>query len=76
MKLGEVMSSLDIPHTTVIDGGMKAVVETASLHALPGDVVLLSPGFSSYDAYRKFHERGDDFCRAVTTLSTELEQYD
>lgn len=76
VKLGEVMSSLDIPHTTVIDGGMKAVVETASLHALPGDVVLLSPGFSSYDAYRKFHERGDDFCRAVTTLSTELEQYD
>ena len=34
----------------------------------PGDAVVLSPGCASYDWYRNYNERGDDFARAVRSL--------
>jgi UDP-N-acetylmuramoylalanine--D-glutamate ligase len=33
--------------------------------AQPGDVVLLSPGGTSYDQYNDFEERGDHFAAVV-----------
>lgn len=42
-----------------------AVAKAASL-ARAGDAVLLSPACSSYDMYKSFGARGDDFARAVT----------
>jgi UDP-N-acetylmuramoylalanine--D-glutamate ligase len=41
-----------------------AVHEAASL-ARSGDVVLLSPACASFDWYRSYAERGDDYVRAV-----------
>ena len=48
---------------------MREAVEHARELARPGDVVLLSPGCTSYDWYRNYGERGDDFRRIVTELA-------
>jgi UDP-N-acetylmuramoylalanine--D-glutamate ligase len=49
-----------------------ATLREAALHAAdiarPGSVVLLSPGGTSYDAYRDFAERGDQFIELITAL--------
>jgi UDP-N-acetylmuramoylalanine--D-glutamate ligase len=44
---------------------MDEAVAVAGDLARPGDVVLLSPGCASFDWYRSYAERGDDFARAV-----------
>jgi UDP-N-acetylmuramoylalanine--D-glutamate ligase len=46
----------------------EAVAEAARV-ARSGDVVLLSPGGTSYDMYQDFEERGRDFARAAQELS-------
>ena len=45
---------------------MDDAVRLAREAARPGDAVLLSPGCASFDWYRNYGERGDDFRRAVT----------
>jgi UDP-N-acetylmuramoylalanine--D-glutamate ligase len=45
---------------------MDEAVAAAHELARPGDTVLLSPGCASFDWYRSYGERGDDFARAVT----------
>lgn len=43
-------------------------VKRAAQVAQPGDVVLLSPGGTSYDAYQDFAERGEHFRELVSRL--------
>ena len=40
-------------------------VHAAAVRASAGDVVLFSPGTSSFDQYKNYAQRGDDFRRAV-----------
>lgn len=47
---------------------MPEALEQAAHVAQPGDVVLLSPGCTSYDAYKDFAERGDIFINWVNAL--------
>ncbi|MFP4389021.1 MAG: UDP-N-acetylmuramoyl-L-alanine--D-glutamate ligase, partial [Desulfococcaceae bacterium] len=47
---------------------LEAAVRIAANSARSGDVVLLSPGGSSFDVYESYAERGEDFRRAVREL--------
>jgi UDP-N-acetylmuramoylalanine--D-glutamate ligase len=53
------------------DGDLSHAVRTATSHAQPGDVVLLSPACASYDQYANFEERGDAFRRLVREIAGE-----
>jgi len=47
---------------------LEEAVEAAARLTRPGDVVLLSPGGTSFDAFRDFAERGDRFKELVRSL--------
>jgi len=51
--------------------GMSEAVRASAELALPGDAVLLSPACSSFDMFRDYKHRGDEFVRAVTELALE-----
>ena len=47
---------------------MNEAVRIAASLAAPGDAVLLSPACSSFDMFRDYKHRGDEFVRAVHSL--------
>lgn len=47
---------------------MAEIVQRARLVATPGDVVLLSPGCASFDMFKNFTDRGDQFRQVVGSL--------
>lgn len=47
---------------------METAVSLAYRAASPGDIVLLSPGCSSFDMFSSYAERGEVFCKAVENL--------
>ncbi len=47
---------------------LEEAVEVAARNAQPGDVVLLAPGGTSFDAFRDFAERGQRFRELVKAL--------
>jgi len=58
------------PSTAVVNR-LDEAVDLASRAAESGAVVLLSPGGTSYDAYRDFEARGEHFRRLVHALGAE-----
>ena len=52
---------------------MQEAVTTAGEFAQQGDVVLLSPGCTSYDWYANYGQRGEDFMKCVGKLLTGKE---
>jgi UDP-N-acetylmuramoylalanine--D-glutamate ligase len=54
-----------------VDGGttMTEVLNTARKYAQSGDIVLLSTGCASYDLFKNYKDRGEQFKAAVLKLS-------
>jgi UDP-N-acetylmuramoylalanine--D-glutamate ligase len=60
--------------TTIIRAGnMEDALTKARDISIPGDVVLLSPGGTSFDAYDNFAERGDIFRQLVLAIPSRSE---
>lgn len=52
----------------VMAGDMQTAVSKAAEVARPGDTVLLAPACASFDQYRNYQHRGDDFGSVVRRL--------
>ena len=71
-KAGERMKSLIdgvlTGSTTFDNSSMEEAFDYIAAHAMPSDVVLLSPAASSYDQYKNFEERGRKFKALAETF--------
>ena len=68
-QLTAVSSSLELTRVETLADGVTVAAETAVV----GDIVLLSPGGTSYDAYTDFAERGEAFRKFVSDLKEGAE---
>jgi UDP-N-acetylmuramoylalanine--D-glutamate ligase len=71
--IGEAADQLELALTStgvrlVRCGDLGTAVDRASREARPGDVVLLSPACASFDQFRDFEHRGEEFRRLVEKL--------
>jgi len=65
---GEVARAFNGVRSVVVAESMGDAVERAAQLARPGDTVLLSPACASFDWYKSYGERGDDFAARVRDL--------
>jgi UDP-N-acetylmuramoylalanine--D-glutamate ligase len=65
-EIAEALASVGVRFTDSQD--LASAVRDAYADAEPGDVVLLSPACASYDQFRDFEERGDQFRELVEAL--------
>lgn len=68
-EIAALLAPAGIPFTEA--GDMAAAVRRAAEVARPGDSVVLSPGCTSFDQYRDFAARGEDFRRQVAGLEAD-----
>jgi UDP-N-acetylmuramoylalanine--D-glutamate ligase len=64
--LAQACESAGVGHQAC--SGLADAVHAASVSAHPGDHVLLSPGFASFDQFRNYEDRGNQFELFVNNL--------
>lgn len=69
-ELAAALARLGYHAVTVVDTLRDAVLAARRL-AQPGDVVLLAPGYTSFDQFHSFEERGEAFVRWVHEMVGE-----
>jgi UDP-N-acetylmuramoylalanine--D-glutamate ligase len=68
-EAGEMFASLLSPHMEVAECvTLEEAVRAAASEAMAGETVLLSPACASFDQFRDFEARGDEFRRLVGEL--------
>jgi UDP-N-acetylmuramoylalanine--D-glutamate ligase len=61
-----------IPYSVInVTQTMEDIVAEAQKHAQPGDVVLLSTGCASFDMFKNYKDRGDQFRKVVSGFDPE-----
>ena len=65
----EVEAALEDVAPVIVATSMSDAVRRAAAEARSGDAVLLSPACASYDWYRSYAERGEDFTRHAQALT-------
>ena len=70
-KIAAVLEQSHGPLPRIVERcqGLQEAVEVAVRLTKPGEVVLLSPGGTSFDQFRDFEERGEAFRKWVSNLS-------
>ncbi len=72
----EIVEAFEETHEVAVARDMEEAVRLATDFAGDGTPVLLSPGCASFDWYRSYGERGDDFARIVAALESGSEGSD
>ena len=65
-KIEKICKDLGVSYIMVEN--MKEALDQAYKEAKSGDVVLLSPASASWDMYKSYEQRGDDFKALVEKL--------
>lgn len=78
VAIGDAADAIESAFTDIVPtvraDGMADAVDKARTLAAPGDVVLLSPGCTSFDAYGSYGERGNHFMEIVEQLQPEAQE--
>jgi UDP-N-acetylmuramoylalanine--D-glutamate ligase len=56
-------------------GTLERAVDAAQREALPGEIVLLSPGTASFDQFTSYRERGERFTERVRAVADLDERF-
>jgi len=70
-RIKEQITDSALP-TVLIEGAkdMQTIVAAASKLAVPGDVVLLTPACASFDMFKNYKDRGEQFKKEVISLQS------
>lgn len=69
-KLLELFAAREFDAVSVCNAqDMHGVMQCVADYAESGDVVILSPGFASFDMFKNFYERGELFKQAVHSIN-------
>lgn len=67
--IAELIRTTGFDQVTEVTGGMRAIVEAARHAAIKGDVVIMSPACASFDMFKNYADRGEQFIAEVEKLA-------
>lgn len=68
-RIAELIRDKGFDQITEVVGGMPAIVEAAHAASRPGDVVIMSPACASFDMFKNYADRGEQFIAEVEKLA-------
>ena len=66
---GKIRGQIDPQIPVLIFSTLDEAVKHGAQSAQPGEIVLLSPGCSSFDMFKNYEHRGEEFQRIVREIT-------